>query len=174
MVRDLFANVFQNIHIEMELFTEYICYLYDDLFVEIGKMEWNTFPNKIFCLTSLLYYSSREESNDRHLSSPYGRRSYHLTPNDSQDAGAEQRCLRWMHNPSVYANEICTVEKQTLSSSTVQWEMREWLGKAQWKLLLKLLIFSRQGHTKDYYCLVWINLYTWAFCGLWSAVFRSV
>ncbi|XP_042351769.1 enhancer of mRNA-decapping protein 4 [Plectropomus leopardus] len=33
---------------------------------------------------------SREESNDRHLSSPYHRRSYHLTQNDSQDAGAEQ------------------------------------------------------------------------------------
>ncbi|XP_073327757.1 enhancer of mRNA-decapping protein 4 isoform X1 [Pagrus major] len=35
---------------------------------------------------------SREESDrqDRHLSSPYHRRSYHLTQNDSQDAGAEQ------------------------------------------------------------------------------------
>ncbi|XP_059190362.1 enhancer of mRNA-decapping protein 4 isoform X2 [Centropristis striata] len=33
---------------------------------------------------------SREESNDRRLSSPFHRRSYHLTPNDSQDAGAEQ------------------------------------------------------------------------------------
>ncbi|XP_035520710.1 enhancer of mRNA-decapping protein 4 [Morone saxatilis] len=33
---------------------------------------------------------SREESKDRHLSSPYHRRSYHLTQNDSQDAGAEQ------------------------------------------------------------------------------------
>ncbi|KAM3609289.1 uncharacterized protein V6R79_012488 [Siganus canaliculatus] len=33
---------------------------------------------------------SREESNDRHLSSPYHRRSYHLPQNDSQDAGAEQ------------------------------------------------------------------------------------
>uniref|UniRef100_A0A3Q0S4P3 Enhancer of mRNA-decapping protein 4 n=1 Tax=Amphilophus citrinellus TaxID=61819 RepID=A0A3Q0S4P3_AMPCI len=33
---------------------------------------------------------SREESQDRHLSSPYHRRSYHLTQNDSQDAGAEQ------------------------------------------------------------------------------------
>uniref|UniRef100_A0A3P8QQ74 Enhancer of mRNA-decapping protein 4 n=1 Tax=Astatotilapia calliptera TaxID=8154 RepID=A0A3P8QQ74_ASTCA len=34
--------------------------------------------------------SSREESQDRHLSSPYHRRSYHLPQNDSQDAGAEQ------------------------------------------------------------------------------------
>ncbi|XP_037622650.1 enhancer of mRNA-decapping protein 4 isoform X1 [Sebastes umbrosus] len=33
---------------------------------------------------------SREESKDRHLSSPYHRRSYHLTQNDSQDAGADQ------------------------------------------------------------------------------------
>ncbi|KAI3371658.1 hypothetical protein L3Q82_024222 [Scortum barcoo] len=33
---------------------------------------------------------SREESKDRHLTSPYHRRSYHLTQNDSQDAGAEQ------------------------------------------------------------------------------------
>ncbi|XP_008284068.1 enhancer of mRNA-decapping protein 4 isoform X2 [Stegastes partitus] len=33
---------------------------------------------------------SREEPKDRHLSSPYHRRSYHLTQNDSQDAGAEQ------------------------------------------------------------------------------------
>uniref|UniRef100_A0A669DJ42 Enhancer of mRNA-decapping protein 4 n=1 Tax=Oreochromis niloticus TaxID=8128 RepID=A0A669DJ42_ORENI len=30
------------------------------------------------------------DSQDRHLSSPYHRRSYHLTQNDSQDAGAEQ------------------------------------------------------------------------------------
>uniref|UniRef100_A0A8C2WI47 Enhancer of mRNA-decapping protein 4 n=1 Tax=Cyclopterus lumpus TaxID=8103 RepID=A0A8C2WI47_CYCLU len=34
--------------------------------------------------------SSREESKDRHLGSPYHRRSYHLAHNDSQDAGAEQ------------------------------------------------------------------------------------
>ncbi|XP_042267742.1 enhancer of mRNA-decapping protein 4 isoform X1 [Thunnus thynnus] len=33
---------------------------------------------------------SREESKDRLLSSPYPRRSYHLTQNDSQDPGAEQ------------------------------------------------------------------------------------
>ncbi|XP_070686794.1 enhancer of mRNA-decapping protein 4 isoform X2 [Pempheris klunzingeri] len=33
---------------------------------------------------------SREESKDRHLSSPYHLRSYHLTQNDSQDAGGEQ------------------------------------------------------------------------------------
>lgn len=33
---------------------------------------------------------SREEAKDRHLSSPYHRRSYHLTQNDSQDAGGEQ------------------------------------------------------------------------------------
>ncbi|KAM7413951.1 hypothetical protein PAMA_018986 [Pampus argenteus] len=33
---------------------------------------------------------SREESKDRLLSSPYPRRSYHLTQNDSQDHGAEQ------------------------------------------------------------------------------------
>ncbi|XP_047452618.1 enhancer of mRNA-decapping protein 4 isoform X2 [Mugil cephalus] len=33
---------------------------------------------------------SREESKERHLSSPYHRRSYHLTQNDSQDAGTEQ------------------------------------------------------------------------------------
>ncbi|XP_028264072.1 enhancer of mRNA-decapping protein 4 isoform X2 [Parambassis ranga] len=33
---------------------------------------------------------SREESKDRHLNSPYHRRSYHLTQNDSQDAAAEQ------------------------------------------------------------------------------------
>ncbi|XP_044048821.1 enhancer of mRNA-decapping protein 4 isoform X3 [Siniperca chuatsi] len=33
---------------------------------------------------------SREESKDRHLSSPYHRHSYHLTQNDSQDGGAEQ------------------------------------------------------------------------------------
>lgn len=35
--------------------------------------------------------SSRDESKDRHLGSPYHRRSYHLAHNDSQDAGAEQR-----------------------------------------------------------------------------------
>ncbi|XP_056273704.1 enhancer of mRNA-decapping protein 4 isoform X2 [Pseudoliparis swirei] len=34
---------------------------------------------------------SRDESKDRHLGSPYHRRSYHLAHNDSQDAGAEQR-----------------------------------------------------------------------------------
>ncbi|KAM4618939.1 enhancer of mRNA-decapping protein 4 isoform 2-T2 [Polymixia lowei] len=33
---------------------------------------------------------SREELKDRHISSPYHRRSYHLTQNDSQDASAEQ------------------------------------------------------------------------------------
>ncbi|XP_041852638.1 enhancer of mRNA-decapping protein 4 isoform X3 [Melanotaenia boesemani] len=33
---------------------------------------------------------SREESKERHLSSSYHRRSYHLTQNDSQDGGAEQ------------------------------------------------------------------------------------
>uniref|UniRef100_A0A7N6AM41 Enhancer of mRNA-decapping protein 4 n=1 Tax=Anabas testudineus TaxID=64144 RepID=A0A7N6AM41_ANATE len=33
---------------------------------------------------------SRDESKDRHMSSPYHRRSYHLTQNDSQDAVAEQ------------------------------------------------------------------------------------
>lgn len=33
---------------------------------------------------------SRDETKDRHLSSPYHRRSYHLTQNDSQDAAAEQ------------------------------------------------------------------------------------
>ncbi|CAB1323235.1 unnamed protein product, partial [Coregonus sp. 'balchen'] len=34
---------------------------------------------------------SREEMKDRHMSSPYHRRTYHLTQNDSQDASAEQR-----------------------------------------------------------------------------------
>ncbi|XP_074533741.1 enhancer of mRNA-decapping protein 4 isoform X1 [Halichoeres trimaculatus] len=34
--------------------------------------------------------SRDQESKDRHLSSPYHRRSYHLTHNDSLDAGAEQ------------------------------------------------------------------------------------
>uniref|UniRef100_A0A8D3CZT5 Enhancer of mRNA-decapping protein 4 n=1 Tax=Scophthalmus maximus TaxID=52904 RepID=A0A8D3CZT5_SCOMX len=33
---------------------------------------------------------SREESKDRHLSSPFHRRSYHLSQNDSQDTGPEQ------------------------------------------------------------------------------------
>uniref|UniRef100_A0A8C8HH28 Enhancer of mRNA-decapping protein 4 n=1 Tax=Oncorhynchus tshawytscha TaxID=74940 RepID=A0A8C8HH28_ONCTS len=33
---------------------------------------------------------SREEMKDRHMSSPYHRRTYHLTQNDSQDASAEQ------------------------------------------------------------------------------------
>ncbi|KAK7152147.1 hypothetical protein R3I94_008474 [Phoxinus phoxinus] len=33
---------------------------------------------------------SREEIKDRHMSSPYHRRTYHLTQNDSQDASAEQ------------------------------------------------------------------------------------
>uniref|UniRef100_A0A672GU42 Enhancer of mRNA-decapping protein 4 n=1 Tax=Salarias fasciatus TaxID=181472 RepID=A0A672GU42_SALFA len=33
---------------------------------------------------------SRDESKDRHLSSPYHRRSYHLAQNDSPDAAAEQ------------------------------------------------------------------------------------
>lgn len=32
---------------------------------------------------------SREESSERRLSSSYHRRSYHLTPNDSQDVGAD-------------------------------------------------------------------------------------
>uniref|UniRef100_A0A8C7CU30 Enhancer of mRNA-decapping protein 4 n=1 Tax=Oncorhynchus kisutch TaxID=8019 RepID=A0A8C7CU30_ONCKI len=32
----------------------------------------------------------REEMKDRHMSSPYHRRTYHLTQNDSQDASAEQ------------------------------------------------------------------------------------
>uniref|UniRef100_A0A8C2JN19 Enhancer of mRNA-decapping protein 4 n=1 Tax=Cyprinus carpio TaxID=7962 RepID=A0A8C2JN19_CYPCA len=32
-----------------------------------------------------------EEIKDRHISSPYHRRTYHLTQNDSQDASAEQR-----------------------------------------------------------------------------------
>lgn len=36
-------------------------------------------------------FSSREESKDRRLSSPYHRHSYHLMQTDSQDAGAEQR-----------------------------------------------------------------------------------
>ncbi|XP_068595627.1 enhancer of mRNA-decapping protein 4 [Brachionichthys hirsutus] len=33
---------------------------------------------------------SRDESKDRHLSSPFHRRSYHLAQNDGHDAGAEQ------------------------------------------------------------------------------------
>ncbi|XP_030622392.1 enhancer of mRNA-decapping protein 4 [Chanos chanos] len=33
---------------------------------------------------------SREELKDRHMSSPYHRRTYHLAQNDSQDASAEQ------------------------------------------------------------------------------------
>uniref|UniRef100_A0A674BRM4 Enhancer of mRNA-decapping protein 4 n=1 Tax=Salmo trutta TaxID=8032 RepID=A0A674BRM4_SALTR len=33
---------------------------------------------------------SREEMKDRHMSSPYHRRTYHVTQNDSQDASAEQ------------------------------------------------------------------------------------
>uniref|UniRef100_A0A671MA47 Enhancer of mRNA-decapping protein 4 n=1 Tax=Sinocyclocheilus anshuiensis TaxID=1608454 RepID=A0A671MA47_9TELE len=33
---------------------------------------------------------SREEIKDRYISSPYHRRTYHLTQNDSQDASAEQ------------------------------------------------------------------------------------
>ncbi|XP_019912371.2 enhancer of mRNA-decapping protein 4 isoform X2 [Esox lucius] len=33
---------------------------------------------------------SRDEMKDRHMSSPYHRRTYHLTQNDSQDASAEQ------------------------------------------------------------------------------------
>ncbi|XP_063053515.1 enhancer of mRNA-decapping protein 4 isoform X3 [Engraulis encrasicolus] len=33
---------------------------------------------------------SREDLKDRHISSPYHRRTYHLTQNDSQDASAEQ------------------------------------------------------------------------------------
>ncbi|XP_041964640.1 enhancer of mRNA-decapping protein 4 isoform X1 [Alosa sapidissima] len=33
---------------------------------------------------------SREDMKDRHISSPYHRRAYHLTQNDSQDASAEQ------------------------------------------------------------------------------------
>ncbi|XP_069580746.1 enhancer of mRNA-decapping protein 4 [Brachyistius frenatus] len=33
---------------------------------------------------------SREESKDRHLSSPYHMRSYHLSQNDCQDGGTEQ------------------------------------------------------------------------------------
>uniref|UniRef100_A0A672M9J9 Enhancer of mRNA-decapping protein 4 n=1 Tax=Sinocyclocheilus grahami TaxID=75366 RepID=A0A672M9J9_SINGR len=36
---------------------------------------------------------SREEIKDRHISSPYHRRTYHLTQNDSQDASAEQRYI---------------------------------------------------------------------------------
>ena len=35
--------------------------------------------------------SSREELKDRHMNSPYHRRPYQLTQNDSQDASAEQR-----------------------------------------------------------------------------------
>uniref|UniRef100_A0A672MEP4 Enhancer of mRNA-decapping protein 4 n=2 Tax=Sinocyclocheilus grahami TaxID=75366 RepID=A0A672MEP4_SINGR len=34
-----------------------------------------------------------EEIKDRHISSPYHRRTYHLTQNDSQDASAEQRYI---------------------------------------------------------------------------------
>uniref|UniRef100_A0A8C8G0T3 Enhancer of mRNA-decapping protein 4 n=1 Tax=Oncorhynchus tshawytscha TaxID=74940 RepID=A0A8C8G0T3_ONCTS len=34
--------------------------------------------------------NSLEEIKDRHMSSPYHRRTYHLTQNDSQDASAEQ------------------------------------------------------------------------------------
>uniref|UniRef100_A0A8C7F2S7 Enhancer of mRNA-decapping protein 4 n=1 Tax=Oncorhynchus kisutch TaxID=8019 RepID=A0A8C7F2S7_ONCKI len=34
--------------------------------------------------------NSLEEMKDRHMSSPYHRRTYHLTQNDSQDASAEQ------------------------------------------------------------------------------------
>ncbi|XP_016125689.1 enhancer of mRNA-decapping protein 4-like [Sinocyclocheilus grahami] len=36
---------------------------------------------------------SREEIKDRHISSPYHRRTYHLTQNDSQDASAEQSLI---------------------------------------------------------------------------------
>uniref|UniRef100_A0A8D3BZE5 Enhancer of mRNA-decapping protein 4 n=1 Tax=Scophthalmus maximus TaxID=52904 RepID=A0A8D3BZE5_SCOMX len=42
------------------------------------------------CVLCLLCCSSREESKDRHLSSPFHRRSYHLSQNDSQDTGPEQ------------------------------------------------------------------------------------
>uniref|UniRef100_A0A8C2WN08 Enhancer of mRNA-decapping protein 4 n=1 Tax=Cyclopterus lumpus TaxID=8103 RepID=A0A8C2WN08_CYCLU len=54
----------------------------------IGHTPWPAAPD----ITRETRNSLRdnEESKDRHLGSPYHRRSYHLAHNDSQDAGAEQ------------------------------------------------------------------------------------
>uniref|UniRef100_A0A671VES5 Enhancer of mRNA-decapping protein 4 n=1 Tax=Sparus aurata TaxID=8175 RepID=A0A671VES5_SPAAU len=54
----------------------------------VGHTPWPAAPD----ITRETRNSLRdnEESKDRHLSSPYHRRSYHLTQNDSQDAGADQ------------------------------------------------------------------------------------
>lgn len=64
--------------------------------LETGKnLDKHVLPvghvRRLTCVWILLCCSSREESKDRHLSSPYHRRSYHLQQSDSQDAGGEQR-----------------------------------------------------------------------------------
>uniref|UniRef100_A0A8C2YXQ3 Enhancer of mRNA-decapping protein 4 n=1 Tax=Cyclopterus lumpus TaxID=8103 RepID=A0A8C2YXQ3_CYCLU len=49
----------------------------------IGHTPWPAAPD-------ITRETRNKESKDRHLGSPYHRRSYHLAHNDSQDAGAEQ------------------------------------------------------------------------------------
>uniref|UniRef100_A0AAX7VWB5 Enhancer of mRNA-decapping protein 4 n=1 Tax=Astatotilapia calliptera TaxID=8154 RepID=A0AAX7VWB5_ASTCA len=52
----------------------------------VSHTPWPAAPD----ITRETRNSLRDNGLDRHLSSPYHRRSYHLPQNDSQDAGAEQ------------------------------------------------------------------------------------
>uniref|UniRef100_A0A671VBU8 Enhancer of mRNA-decapping protein 4 n=1 Tax=Sparus aurata TaxID=8175 RepID=A0A671VBU8_SPAAU len=56
----------------------------------VGHTPWPAAPDITRETRNSLRDNGLKESKDRHLSSPYHRRSYHLTQNDSQDAGADQ------------------------------------------------------------------------------------
>lgn len=63
---------------------------------------------------------SREDSKDGHLTSPYHRRSYHLTPNDSQDPGAEQS------DPDDEVASLAASSGNSASRSSQRMQVKDW------------------------------------------------
>uniref|UniRef100_A0A6Q2WSV4 Enhancer of mRNA-decapping protein 4 n=1 Tax=Esox lucius TaxID=8010 RepID=A0A6Q2WSV4_ESOLU len=89
---------------------------------------------------------SRDEMKDRHMSSPYHRRTYHLTQNDSQDASAEQ---------SDHDDEVASLASSSgncgTRSSSHRLPVKEWKSsprgspKLKRKKLLMLLRNQQRG-----------------------------
>ncbi|XP_072290506.1 enhancer of mRNA-decapping protein 4 [Eucyclogobius newberryi] len=74
---------------------------------------------------------SREESTDGHLTSPYHRRSYHLTPNDSQEPGTEQS------DPDDEVASLASSSGNCASRSSHRKQAKEWKGSPRGSPKLK-------------------------------------
>ncbi|XP_033823629.1 enhancer of mRNA-decapping protein 4 [Periophthalmus magnuspinnatus] len=74
---------------------------------------------------------SREDSKDGHLTSPYHRRSYHLTPNDSQDPGTEQS------DPDDEVASLASSSGNCASRSSHRMQVKEWKGSPRGSPKLK-------------------------------------